>query len=470
MPPFFLLPLGFFSFPYLFYLVINENFIKKSYYNCFINGLAFGLGFCLIYLGWVKEPFLLDSQTKPYFFFSYLLSIYCSLYFGLLFFIIRYLRKKELIFLILPALIVLIEFLCNNISYGFPWISFSLVHSNNIFGTSLIYYVGTYGLSYLTIIIFTLPIIFFFNNYKFRKIILIAFSIMIVIISFLILLKNSEGAAKEHLLKVTLVQLNFPSNQYLNSHDLTMRYDSIIEKISLNDSDLIIFGENDYPYLMDENNINKIQTYIKNNNNLIIGSTSKSQDKFYNSLFLINNKNYKKFDKQILVPFGEFIPLRPLFKFMESIAGSFDFSIGNDSRNMEINNQLTILPIICYEIIYFWKLLNKDNLKANIIVNITNDSWFGKFSGPYQHFYFAKLRAAEFNKPIIRLSNNGVSAIIDNFGNIFQNTKLNNSDVITSTIRINSFSKNYINAHKIILIIILIFLFTGLAVARYENR
>ena len=155
---------------------------------------------------------------------------------------------------------------------------------------------------------------------------------------------------------------------------------------------------------------------------------------------------------------------------MESIAGSFDFSIGDDSRNMEINNQLTILPIICYEIIYFWKLLNKDNLKANIIVNITNDSWFGKFSGPYQHFYFAKLRAAEFNKPIIRLSNNGVSAIIDNFGNIFQNTKLNNSDVITSTIRINSFSKNYINVHKIILIIILIFLFIGLVVARYENR
>ena len=81
--------------------------------------------------------------------------------------------------------------------------------------------------------------------------------------------------------------------------------------------------------------------------------------------------------------------------------------------------------MICYEIVFYWKLLNKSNYKSDFIVNITNDFWFGKYSGPYQHFYLTKIRAAEFNKPIIRVSNNGISAVIDNNGKILNNTELN---------------------------------------------
>ena len=71
---------------------------------------------------------------------------------------------------------------------------------------------------------------------------------------------------------------------------------------------------------------------------MIIGSTRKESNKFYNSLFLINEKNYKKFDKKILVPFGEFIPFRALFNFMEFIVGTVDFSVGNEDRKLKLNN------------------------------------------------------------------------------------------------------------------------------------
>ena len=203
-----------------------------------------------------------------------------------------------------------------------------------------------------------------------------------------------------------------------------------LETIKNSKSDILIFAENNYPFLMDDNSIKDIQYTLQPKTNLIIGSTRKEFNKYYNSLFLINKQKFDKFDKQILVPFGEFIPFRSLFSFMEFIAGATDFSIGTDKRKLTLNNKINILPVICYEIVYFWHLLNEDNVNSNIIINLTNDSWFGKFSGPYQHFYFARLRAAEFNKPLVRVSNNGVSAIIDNYGNIINFIGLNKKKII----------------------------------------
>ena len=97
---------------------------------------------------------------------------------------------------------------------------------------------------------------------------------------------------------------------------------------------------------------------------------------------------------------------------MEIIAGSTDFALGEGQRIVGINDELNFIPAICYEIIFFWKLINDENNNADFIINLTNDSWFGQLSGPYQHFYLSRLRAAEFNKPLIRVSNNGISAAI----------------------------------------------------------
>ena len=136
-----------------------------------------------------------------------------------------------------------------------------------------------------------------------------------------------------------------------------------------------------------------------------------------------------EYNKIKLVPFGEFVPFRGFIKFMEIIAGSIDFAMGDGQRIVNLNNQLSFIPAICYEIIFFWKLINDENNNADFIINLTNDSWFGQLSGPYQHFYLARLRAAEFNKPLIRVSNNGISAVIDNFGNIIDYIELNKKEI-----------------------------------------
>ena len=96
-PPFFLLPVGFIVFPYLFYLLCSSNFSNLNYKNHFLGGFLYGLGFLIIFIGWIKEPFLIDTKTKNYFFLSYLLIIYCSFYFGVFFILLKIFNNIQIV-------------------------------------------------------------------------------------------------------------------------------------------------------------------------------------------------------------------------------------------------------------------------------------------------------------------------------------------------------------------------------------
>ena len=451
--------------PYLFLLLNDKNYNLLSYKKHFFTGFVYGLGFFAIYLEWIKEPFLLDNLTKQYSIFSYLLIVYCSLYFGIIFFILKFIKNKIIKLISLPSLIVLAEFISANFSYGFSWFSFSLVHSSNLVGTSLIYYLGTYGLSYLTLLIFFAPSILLIENFKYRNLFINIYFIMLILLIIVVVSRSIRADNTNKIEKsISLVQLNYQSNQYLNNENLLKKNSEIINIIKRNQSDIVVFGENDFPFIMDDNNIRLLQKNIKEEQIVIIGATRKENKQYYNSLFLVDKNKFQIFDKKILVPFGEFIPLRSFFNFMEFIAGTIDFTIGQNKRIFNVSNKLKILPIICYEITYFWKLIDSDNHDSNLIINLTNDSWFGTFSGPYQHFYFAKLRAAEFNKTLIRTSNSGVSAVINRYGEVIDYIELNQKKIQTLKVEISENKTNYLIIHKFIIIFNFIFLFLCLLI------
>ena len=211
-----------------------------------------------------------------------------------------------------------------------------------------------------------------------------------------------------------------------------------------------------------------LQKHLQHNQKLIIGSVRKESLKYYNSLFLISKNSYQKFDKKILVPFGEFIPFRNFFNFMEYIAGNIDFSTGSDDRFIELEENFNILPVICYEIIYYSHLIKKNN--TNIIINLTNDSWFGKLFGPYQHFYFTKLRSAEFNKSIIRVSSNGISGLIDEKGYVKNFIKLNKSNIINFNIIKTGINNNYLQFHRFFFLIIILSFLLGLILNKRNEK
>ena len=110
--------------------------------------------------------------TRNFYFVSYLLTFYCSIYYGLAFLILSFIKNNFSKLILIPILFVVIEILREHLGYGFPWITFASITSGNSFILNLIYYFGTYGLSYFTIVIFLFPatiVLFYKKNIKIRK-------------------------------------------------------------------------------------------------------------------------------------------------------------------------------------------------------------------------------------------------------------------------------------------------------------
>jgi len=430
-PPFFILPIGFIIFPTIFFLISKQEYIKKSKSFHFLTGFFYGLGLNLLVLNWIKEPFLLDSNSKNIFILSYLLIIYCSIFYGISFYFLSFFKNKILKLLLIPVFFVASEILREIIGFGFPWVTFALVNSSQSTLLSLSYYFGTYGMSYITILLFLFPasiFLFLNNNNNFILKIYIYFSLMIIFICLVLIFVryNFIEYSNKKNITVSIAQMNFKQTEIINNNIANKRVREIQEVINQNDSELIIFAENNYPYMIENfQELNEKFINLQDNQSIIIGATNKLKSKFFNSLILFEKNKIQNFDKIILVPFGEFLPFRKFLNFIDKIVGKNDYSPGIKERFIKTVQDIKILPVICYEIIFFNNLLDTSNIDSNLLVNITNDSWFGDLSGPYQHFYLSRIRASEFNMSLIRVSNNGISGVIDNYGKIIDFIPLN---------------------------------------------
>ncbi len=449
--------MGFIVFP-IFYFHIKSINQSHSYLYYVINGLFFSFGLFSLYLIWIKNPFLLNEISKNYSYISFLLIFVISLIFGLLFILFKYFKSLRYDIILVPLIFTIFEMIIGNLWHGFPWISFALIISNNFLGSILLSIFGSYGTSFILINIFLIPAYYlkykkFFNKSNNKILLLIFFVSIIIIFS---LNKIHINKIHEKNLDVDLVQLNFSVSDNISSQKKFIEITKIIETSK---ADLIIFGENNFPFVLKDINKTGLEKYLKPNQKVIIGATRKDDNKYYNSLIFITKNQISFFDKKILVPFGEFVPFREYISFMNIIAGSIDYSKGSQPRYIEIDNIKNFIPVICYEIIFFWQLINKQNNQSDIIVNITNDSWFGNLIGPYQHFYLTKMRSAEFKKPLIRVSNNGISGIFDQNGRIVKHTTLNRKEILNFNIKIAN-ERNLIYFHQIINLLIVFFFFS----------
>ncbi len=423
-PPYFFLPLGFILFPFLCYFIDNN---KKILSNINLFNLSFCLGFSFFFsfLFWLQNPFYVFDETRNFSFLFILLVILLSLIFSFVFLIILKFNKTIPTFLKVPLIFLITEFVISNLFYGFPWLTFSSIISGNEYFSFILKHFGSLVSSYIILQTFCLPYLFLVSNKKKFEIRLLFFFVIIPL-AIIIFFHNNyywKITSEKKNIEVEIFQLNNKINYEDDGYENILQ--DIVNNIKLSDSDLVIFGENNYPYLIDTFDLEKIQNILKSNQIVVIGGTRLENGNYFNTLLNISQNNISKFDKKILVPFGEFLPFRKFLSLFENISGQNDYTMGKKDRIIKIKNQISYIPIICYEIIFYWKLINSLNFESDFIINITNDIWFGNFLGPYQHFYLTKLRAAEFNKPIFRVSNNGISAIIDNNGKVLINTQLN---------------------------------------------
>jgi apolipoprotein N-acyltransferase len=147
--------------------------------------------------------------------------------------------------------------------------------------------------------------------------------------------------------------------------------------------------------------------------------------RYYNSIEAIdgNGSIRATYDKSHLVPFGEYIPLRGLLPIGGFIAGSTDLSAGPGPRTISLPGLPPFAAAICYEAIFPHAVVDESH-RPDWILNVTNDAWYGRTSGPYQHFAIARTRAVEEGLPLVRVGNNGISGVIDPEGRVAAHTTL----------------------------------------------
>lgn len=157
-----------------------------------------------------------------------------------------------------------------------------------------------------------------------------------------------------------------------------------------------------------------------------------------NSLLLLDaeGKTVYRYDKIHLVPFGEFVPLRRILFFVDKlVVGVGDYVPGTSTMRAE-TPMGSFAPLICYEVIFPGLVRKFFRDGGGFIVNITNDAWFGKTPGPYQHFSMAVFRAIENRKPLLRSANTGISGVIDSNGRILATTPLFEKTVLLHAVAV----------------------------------
>ena len=217
-------------------------------------------------------------------------------------------------------------------------------------------------------------------------------------------------------------------------------------------------------YSYDE--IIKFRNLIKQNfsreHSIVFGINTFDPDsgRYFNSMLIVdNNFNIiKSYNKRKLVPFGEFLPLENFLNKLglkKITEGHGSFLKGKNNNNLIID-KLNILPMICYEVI-FTDFIQQSSASTNLIINISEDAWFGKSIGPDQHFAKSIFRAVEHNTFLIRSANKGVSAIIDNKGNIIK--QLNRNEVGNIEYEVPLIKSNKVKNDLIFFMLLITYLF-----------
>lgn len=179
--------------------------------------------------------------------------------------------------------------------------------------------------------------------------------------------------------------------------------------------DLIIFPETSYPFVVVRDDVLPIADAIQAK--VLIGATSYDEKGLHNSMLILSPDGVIQniYSKSHLVPFGEYRPFGDLIPTPgQLVAGN-----GPEIFTLKINEKdFSFIPAICYEIIFSDSLQPQENMHIDAIVNITNDTWFGKTPGTYQHLDMVRRYAIESGLPIIRANYSGISAFISSDGEI----------------------------------------------------
>ena len=440
--------INFLTFSFLLFLIFiikkktqSKYIKKKSNRYFFYLGCAFGFGFFLLGNYWISISLTHEEMFKGLIPFALILiPLFLSVFFGLAILIIGFYVEKSISFILLFSIsFSFFEFLRGNILTGFPWNLISYSWSSSGESIQILSSIGAYSLSLISITFFCFPFLFFQKKIFKKNIFFTLFLLIIFVTNYsygIFKLKNNNYKFDETL-NVKIISPSFSLKDYNNqSEESQLKRLIKISNPQKNKKTLFIWPEGIFyqSYLDD---IKKYKNLFKDkffeDHLIILGinnftkSKEESDIKYFNSLVVLdhNLEILSLYNKVNLVPFGEFLPFeKTLSKFglKKVTPGYSSFSPGEDRFIINLGSgfdEKLILPLICYEIIYPGKIKKTDQT-PDLIVNISEDAWFGQSIGPHQHFTKAIYRAIEEGIFVARSANKGISAFIDPNGKVLK--------------------------------------------------
>jgi len=492
LPPYNYLIINFFTFSAFFIFLFKKSKITQSKKNFFFYGWLFGFGYFLSSLYWISISLTFDQNFK----FLIPLTIilipsFLGIFYGLVTFCFIISKSKKIVssFLVFSLFFGVLEFIRGSILTGFPWnlIAYSFVNHLEILSiTSLI---GTYGFNLFCISLFASPAIFILRETRKDIGVCVVFLILPLLFylygsSYKETFNSSDVTNYDY--KVRVIGSNISLDRfYLNIDPVSVINELIeISEPEKDDKTIFIWPEGILPDVSQEELVEfkwLFEDTFSKNHLLFIGinsqKTNKEKINYFNSLSIYGHdlEILDFYNKINLVPFGEFLPFENILKKfgLSAITNNYQsFSKGQNRKIIEIKRDdfsLKILPLICYEIIYSGKIFQ--NQSFDLMVNISEDGWFGRSIGPKQHFAHSIFRSVESGKYLLRSANNGIAAIVNPLGIIEQKVEYGDSGYIdfkkAKKIQPTLFSKY---GNKIFITLILLYIFMIFSFNRFKNE
>ena len=492
LPPLNYFFINFFTFSLFFIFLTKKLNQHNNKFFCFVYGWLFGFGYFVTNLYWISISLTFDQNFKFLIPFTIILiPSFLSIFYGLISYLFIILKPKKIVssFFLFSLIFGILEFVRGSILTGFPWNLIAYSFSNQLEFLSITSIIGSYWFNLFCISLFTSPAVFVLKNKKLDAGVCILFLIA-VILFFIHGSLNKEKfdkiALKDYGFNIRVVSSNISLDRFYKNINTSSVIKDLINISDPKDDEKTIFvwPEGILPNISQDNLIDYKSLFdekFSKNHLLIIGtnrkSTSKGVKKYYNSFSIYDNELniINSYDKIKLVPFGEFLPFENILSKigLKSLTNNYQSFSNGDKRDIidldQKNFSLKILPLICYEIIYSGKLFHKTDF--DLIINISEDGWFGQSIGPNQHFVHSIFRAIESGKYVVRSANNGIAAIINPIGKIEKKVNIDQTGYIDlksyKKIQPTIFSRY---GNKIFGLLILLYIFLIFSFNRIKNE
>ena len=351
-----------------------------------------------------------------------------------------------------PWIWVAAEYLRGWVGGGFPWVLLGASQVTALPVAQLASVTGVYGLSLLVALVGTAAAVVVLTTRRAHRlgVAAVAAALVLITVSGVFRIARSELTRTGQVVRVGLVQGNVPQDQKWDPayRDVILRRYLELSRQALGaGAGLVIWPEASTPFFLDveaamARPIRELAA--ESRTPFLIGTDDfeatpgDAPDHIYNSAVLVgpDGVSRERYHKMLLVPFGEYVPLKDLLFFVSPLVEAVsDFTAGTDPVVFDVDGRRVSVSI-CYESVYPGLSRRFVAGGSQLLATITNDAWFGRSSAAWQHFDQGALRAIEQGRYVVRAANTGISGAVDPYGRVLRRTPLFEPAVITVDVRL----------------------------------